>query len=106
MHGKRFTGMLVLLSVALLARAAGPGGGIQGLWKTVDDKTGQPRGVVHIYEEHGQYFGKIVSAFDPEQGLRVASKALAEIDNVQHSVIEVQKDLGRLKDAEIGRAHV
>ena len=35
---------------------------------------------------------------DPEQGLRVANKALAEIDNVQHTVIQMQKDLGRLKD--------
>ena len=37
-------------------------------------------------------------AIDPEQGLRVANKALAEIDNVQHAVIQMQKDLGRLKD--------
>ena len=35
---------------------------------------------------------------DPEQGLRVANKALAEIDNVQQTVIEMQKDLGRLKE--------
>jgi hypothetical protein len=38
-------------------------------------------------------------AIDPEQGLRVANKALSEIDNVQHAVIEVQKDLGRLKES-------
>jgi len=37
-------------------------------------------------------------AVDPELGLRVANKALAEIDNVQHTVIEMQKDLGRLKE--------
>jgi hypothetical protein len=35
---------------------------------------------------------------DPEQGLRVANKALAEIDNVQQTVGEMQKDLGRLKE--------
>jgi Tfp pilus assembly protein FimV len=35
---------------------------------------------------------------DPEQGLRVANKALAEIDNVQHTVGEIQKDLGHLKE--------
>lgn len=37
-------------------------------------------------------------AIDPELGLRVANKALAEIENVQHTVGEVQKDLGRLKE--------
>lgn len=30
-----------------------------GRWKTVDDKTGQARGIVRIYEEHGTLFGKI-----------------------------------------------
>ena len=35
---------------------------------------------------------------DPEQGLRVANRALAEIDNVQHTVGEMQKDLSRLKE--------
>lgn len=35
---------------------------------------------------------------DPEQGLRVANKALAEIDNVQLTVGEMRKDLGRLKE--------
>ncbi|TMJ76145.1 MAG: SPOR domain-containing protein [Alphaproteobacteria bacterium] len=38
------------------------------------------------------------SVIDPEQGLRVANKALAEIDNVQHTVGEIQKDLGHLKE--------
>jgi cell division protein FtsN len=38
-------------------------------------------------------------AIDPALGLRVANKALAEIDNVQQTVGEIQKDLGRLKDA-------
>jgi sporulation related protein len=37
-------------------------------------------------------------AIDPGQGLRVANKALAEIDSVQHTVGEMQKDLGRLKE--------
>jgi Tfp pilus assembly protein FimV len=37
-------------------------------------------------------------AVDPEQGLRVAHRALAEIDHVQHTVVEMQKDLGRLKE--------
>jgi hypothetical protein len=37
-------------------------------------------------------------AIDPAQGLRVATKALAEIDSVQHTVSEMQKDLGQLKE--------
>jgi SPOR domain len=35
---------------------------------------------------------------DPAQGLRFATKALAEIDSVQQTVSEMQKDLGQLKE--------
>ena len=37
-------------------------------------------------------------AIDPAQGERLATKALEEIDSVQHTVGEMQQDLGRLKD--------
>lgn len=35
-----------------------------GLWRTVDDHTHKPRGIVRIYEENGVYFGKIETSFD------------------------------------------
>jgi uncharacterized protein (DUF2147 family) len=37
-----------------------------GRWKTVDDRTGQPRGVVRIYEENGAFFGKVESGLKAE----------------------------------------
>ncbi len=30
-----------------------------GRWTAVDDRTGQPRGTVRIYEQNGAFFGKI-----------------------------------------------
>lgn len=36
-----------------------------GLWKTVDDKTGKPKGLVRIYEEKGRLFGKVEKSLDP-----------------------------------------
>jgi len=33
-----------------------------GRWKAIDDKTGEARGIVRIYEEHGALFGKIEAA--------------------------------------------
>jgi uncharacterized protein (DUF2147 family) len=36
-----------------------------GLWRTLDDKTGKPRGFVRLYEENGEIFGKIESSLDP-----------------------------------------
>jgi uncharacterized protein (DUF2147 family) len=38
-----------------------------GLWKTIDDNTGQPRGLVRIKEVNGQYEGKVERIF-PKPG--------------------------------------
>ena len=42
-----------------------------GLWKTIDDNTGKPRGLVRIMEVNGEYQGKVEKIFtapgeDPE----------------------------------------
>jgi uncharacterized protein (DUF2147 family) len=44
-----------------------------GLWKTVDDKTGEPRAIVRIYEQDGRLFGKIESSFTPDAEHRVCA---------------------------------
>ncbi len=31
-----------------------------GIWKTVDDNTGETKSQVEIYEQNGKYFGKVV----------------------------------------------
>jgi len=36
-----------------------------GVWKTFDDKTGQAKAIVRIYEVQGKLFGKIVSTLRP-----------------------------------------
>jgi uncharacterized protein (DUF2147 family) len=38
-----------------------------GLWKTIDDNTGKPRGVVRIMEVNGEYQGKVEKIF-PKPG--------------------------------------
>ena len=39
-----------------------------GVWKTVDDETGEAKSHVEIYEQNGQYFGKVVKLLksDPD----------------------------------------
>ncbi len=36
---------------------------IVGKWKTIDDKTGEPKSIVEIYEQDGKYFGQIKELF-------------------------------------------
>src|SRR6266481_3479803 len=34
-----------------------------GLWRTIDDNTGKPRGIVRIMEVNGEYQGKVEKIF-------------------------------------------
>lgn len=52
-----------------------------GLWKTVDDKTNKPRGIVRIYEENGAFAGKIETSFDPEERTARCEKCTGERKN-------------------------
>jgi uncharacterized protein (DUF2147 family) len=52
---------MVLVVLYTTAHAAEPSP--IGLWKTIDDNTGQPRGLVRIREVNGQYEGKVEKIF-------------------------------------------
>ena len=54
---------LSVLAVSTFATEPSP----TGLWKTIDDHSGRPRGAVQIYEQNGTFFGKVEAAFDPRE---------------------------------------
>src|SRR5262245_54445887 len=62
------------LSLAVFAAEPTPA----GLWRTVDDKTGKPRGIVRIYEQDGAFFGRIESSFDPAEANERCDKCTDE----------------------------
>jgi uncharacterized protein (DUF2147 family) len=63
--------IIALLTVARLTAAeASP----IGLWRTVDDKTQEPRGLVRIFEKDGALFGAIEKSFDPKEAGERCSK--------------------------------
>lgn len=39
----------------------------EGLWKTLDDHTGEPRGLVRIYREGDAYFGRLEASLAPAE---------------------------------------
>lgn len=72
--------VLVMLAIALQgapAAANDPASPI-GLWKTIDDKTGNPRAIVRIYEQGGKLFGRIERSFTPGAEKRVCEKCKDE----------------------------
>ncbi|MFT6322325.1 MAG: hypothetical protein ACJAT4_003261 [Granulosicoccus sp.] len=36
-----------------------------GIWKTIDDETGEEQSQVEIYEKSGKYYGKIIKLINP-----------------------------------------
>ena len=70
------TGFLsvLLTSAALAATEPTP----VGVWRTVDDNTHKPRGLVRLYEQNGEIFGKIEASFDPKEVDEVCRKCGGE----------------------------
>jgi uncharacterized protein (DUF2147 family) len=58
--------MVILSAVIWSAAFAGELSPV-GLWKTIDDNTGKPRGIVRIMEVNGEYQGKVEKIF-PKTG--------------------------------------
>ena len=54
-----------------------------GLWKTIDDNTGKPRGLIRITEINGEYQGKIEKVF-PKPG-EDPNPRCDECDGEQHN---------------------
>jgi uncharacterized protein (DUF2147 family) len=73
-----FAGLATVLGASLALAAGSP----VGAWKTVDDKSGQIKSTVEIYEEGGKVFGKIVSLTEPNdmQGQPKTCKACTGAD--------------------------
>jgi len=53
----RVLGVLTLLLFAIPALAQGPSP--VGVWRTIDDETGEPKSLVRIFEEGGKLVGEI-----------------------------------------------
>jgi len=52
-----------------------------GLWKTIDDKTGNARAIVRIYEQGGKLLGRIERSFTPGAENRVCEECKDERKN-------------------------
>ncbi len=80
----RLMGALLLPAIAALngaaSSAAEPGSPI-GLWKTFDDRTGNARAIVRIYEQDDKLFGRIEHSFKPGSESRVCNECTDERKN-------------------------
>ena len=57
-----------LCVVGLVSLASAQEAAIVGRWKSIDEKTNEPKSIVKIYTEDGKYYGQIVDLFrKPEE---------------------------------------
>jgi uncharacterized protein (DUF2147 family) len=108
---------LVTLTALLIATPAGALDSIVGKWKTVDDKTGQVKSDVEIYQQGDKLFGKITALAEPNdaQGKpKVCTKCTGPDKNKPVVGLVIIKDLaaggdryknGTITDPEDGKVY-
>ena len=95
MKSLHFLLALVLMSTNLLAQTS-----IFGEWITVDDKTGEKKSVVSIYQaENGKYYGKIIDLLTGS-GDEVCTACVGEDQNKPIIGLVIVRDM-QLKDGEL-----
>ena len=60
--------LIAFAALALSARTFAADMTPAGVWKTIDDKTGQPKSIVVISEENGTLTGKVREVLQSDQG--------------------------------------
>lgn len=103
----------IALGAAVALQAAAPDAGAQpadasaaaarlatpvGLWKSIDDKTGQPKALVRITEDAGRLTGRIEKLFDPSRPDPVCDACTDERKGKPIVGLTIIQDLRRLDD--------
>jgi uncharacterized protein (DUF2147 family) len=86
----------ILLFVSIFFHAQGQG--VIGKWKTIDDRSGEPKGIVEIYEKSGKVYGKILEIFDINH--RNAYCQNCEGEDANKAILGLTVIKGLVKDGE------
>tara|TARA_R110002050_G_scaffold100580_2_gene208255 strand:+ start:41435 stop:41872 length:438 start_codon:yes stop_codon:yes gene_type:complete len=54
----------ILFLFGLFSANIGVSQGVFDEWKTIDDRTGKPKGVIKIYQHKGEMYGKVVAILE------------------------------------------
>lgn len=67
--------VVFMLPVFLMAQS------LEGLWKTVDDKTGKAKSIVKIYKSGGKLYGKVIEIIDKEVDVPKCTECKGKLKN-------------------------
>jgi uncharacterized protein (DUF2147 family) len=54
----------ILIIIILLSVSISSAQSVFGKWKTIDDRTGKPKGLIEIYKKDGMMYGKIIDILE------------------------------------------
>ena len=57
--------LYIITTIVLLSFQAAFAQSIEGKWKTIDDKTGEAKSIVEIYQKDGKIYGKVIEILNP-----------------------------------------
>ena len=55
---------------------------VTGIWKTIDDETGEPKSLVRIYEFDGKIYGRVIKLYKDPEKTAVGIKGSPKIDGL------------------------
>ncbi len=93
--------LILALGLAVPAIGAEVPASPVGLWKTIDDHTNQPRGLVRVYEEDGRFFGRVERSLMPEDAGKTCTACTDERRNQPVVGMVIMRNI-RLVDGRYG----
>ncbi|WP_047415526.1 DUF2147 domain-containing protein [Cellulophaga sp. Hel_I_12] len=70
---------VLITSIALLFFSNANAQNVFGKWKTIDDRTGNPKGVIDIYKKEGKMFGKVVEILEKGKKDAICTKCEGDL---------------------------
>jgi uncharacterized protein (DUF2147 family) len=72
-----------------------------GLWKTIDDKTGKPRGFIRVFERAGKLHGRIERSAIAGEETRVCEVCKDERKDKPYQGMEILRNMAAGKDSRV-----
>lgn len=90
---------LYIIAILLFSNVI-QGQSVFGKWKTIDDRTGNPKGVINIYEKNGMMYGEIEKVLEPGKENSRCVKCEGDLKDIPVVGITIIKDGKKNNDGE------
>tara|TARA_R110002012_G_scaffold322099_1_gene555475 strand:- start:9350 stop:9790 length:441 start_codon:yes stop_codon:yes gene_type:complete len=97
---------VLITSMALLFFSNAISQNVFGKWKTIDDRTGNPKGVIDIYKKEGKMFGKVVEILEKGKKDAICTKCDGDLKDEPVLGMVIIKGAEKQEDGEWKGKHL